>query len=108
MGQTVVLELMARFEVSRTPFRIRHEILMDGSTLIDMIQHTPFQVESLNKPSVAMLDDMAWSDMVGMFKGSFSMENAARSDYQEILTCMSHQVHKDHGRGVIGAIVHYL
>ena len=108
MGQTVGLELMARFEESRTPFRIRHALLLDGSTLIDMIQPTPFQVEALNKPSVALPDDMPWSDIEGMFKGSFSKESAARADYPEILTCMSHQVHHNQGSRVIGSIVHYL
>ena len=108
MGQTVGLELMARFEEGRTPFRIRHAILLDGSTLIDMIKPTPFQLEALNKPAVALPQDMSWSDIEAMFHGSFSKESAARPDYQDILTSMSHQVHHDHGSRVIGQIVHYL
>jgi pimeloyl-ACP methyl ester carboxylesterase len=47
MGQTVGLELMARQEEGRLPFKIRHAILVNGSTLVDMIQLAPIQVELL-------------------------------------------------------------
>ena len=108
MGQTVGLELMARFEEDRTSFRIRHAILLDGSTLVDMIQPAPFQVAALKKPAVALKEDRSWKDIESMFTGSFSKETQARADYQEIITCMSHQVDHDHGSRVMGEIVHYL
>jgi pimeloyl-ACP methyl ester carboxylesterase len=108
MGQTVGLELMARFEEDRMSFRIRHAILLDGSTLVDMIQPAPFQVAALKKPAVALKEDLAWKDIESMFTGSFSKETKARADYQEIVTCMSHQVDYDHGSRVMGEIVHYL
>ena len=109
MGQSVGLELMARFEESRTPFRIRHAILLDGSTLIDMIQPTPFQLEALNKPAVALPEDMAWDDiMKAPAPEAYSKESQARDDFNELITCQAHQIYINHGSRTIGAIVHYL
>ena len=108
MGQTVGLELMARFEEGRTPFRIRHAILLDGSTLVDMIQPTPFQVQDLAKPSTALADDMDWQDIYDMFPESYSKESRARDDFNELVTCQSHQIYINHGSRTIGGIVHYL
>ncbi len=108
MGQTVGLELMARFEESRTVFRIRHAILLDGSTLVDMIQLQPFQVQLLKEPAVAIDDDMPWQDIVDLFPGTFGKETKARDDFDEIVTCMSHQIDYDHGSRVMGSIGHYL
>ncbi len=108
MGQTVGLELMARFEESRTAFRIRHAILLDGSTLVDMIQLQPFQAELLKEPAVAYDDDMPWQDIVDLFPGTFGKETKARDDFDEIVTCMSHQIDYDHGSRVMGSIGHYL
>jgi pimeloyl-ACP methyl ester carboxylesterase len=54
MGQTVGLELLARFEEGRTPFRIRHAILLNGSTLVDMVQPSDFQKQTLAGPSTAI------------------------------------------------------
>ena len=47
MGQTVGLELMARQEEGKLPFRIKHAILLNGSTLVDMVELTPGQQKSL-------------------------------------------------------------
>jgi len=108
MGQTVGLELMARFEESRTDFRIRHAILLDGSTLVDMIGLQPFQIELLKEPAVAYKDDMTWQNIVALFPDTFGKEAKARDDFDEIVTCMSHQIDHDHGSRVVGSIGHYL
>ncbi len=108
MGQTVGLELMARFEESRTAFRIRHAILLDGSTLVDMITLAPFQVKLLTEPAVAAEDDSSWDDIYGLFPDSFGKEARARDDFDEIVTCMSHQIDYNHGSRVVGSIGHYL
>jgi pimeloyl-ACP methyl ester carboxylesterase len=108
MGQTVGLELMARFEEGRTPFRIRHAILLDGSTLVDMIQPTKEQTAALAMPSTALPEDQSWDDIRTWFHGTFSKETEARADYDEIVTCMSHQIDANHGSRTIGGIVHYL
>ena len=109
MGQTVGLELMARFEESRTPFRIRHAILLDGSTLIDMIQPTPFQVQALAAPSTALPEDMAWEDIAKCpAPEAYSKESQARDDFNELITCQAHQIYYNHGSRIVGSIVHYL
>ena len=108
MGQTVGLELMARFEENRTPFRIRHAILLDGSTLVDMIAPTEYQKQALAAPSTALPDDMAWDDIYNIFPESYATESRARDDFDELVTCQAHQIYINHGSRTIGGIVHYL
>lgn len=108
MGQTVGLELMARFEEDRTPFRIRHAVLLDGSTLIDMIEPTDFQRQALAAPSTALKEDLPWKEIYNIFPESYSKESRARDDFDEIVTCQSHQIYINHGSRTIGGIVHYL
>ena len=108
MGQTVGLELMARFEENRTPFRIRHAILLDGSTLVDMIAPTEYQKQALAAPSTALPDGMAWDDIYNIFPESYATESRARDDFDELVTCQAHQIYINHGSRTIGGIVHYL
>ncbi len=108
MGQTVGLELMARFEENRIPFRIRHAILLDGSTLVDMVALTEYQKQALAAPSTALPEDMAWQDIYNVFPETFSKETKARDDFDEIVICMAHQIHYNHGSRIVGPIVHYL
>jgi len=108
MGQTVGLELMARFEENRTPFRIRHATLLDGSTLVDMIAPTEYQKQALAAPSTALPDDMAWDDIYNIFPESYATESRARDDFDELVTCQAHQIYINHGSRTIGGIVHYL
>lgn len=108
MGQTVGLEIMARFEEGRTPFRIRHAILLDGSTLVDMIQPTAYQKQALAAPSTALAEDLAWKDIYNIFPESYSKESRARKDFDELIICQSHQIYYNHGSRTIGGIVHYL
>ena len=109
MGQTVGLELMARFEENRTPFRIRHAILLDGSTLVDMVELTPFQVQALAAPSTALPDDMAWGDITKCpAPEAYAKESQARDDFDELITCQAHQIYVNGGSRIVGGIVHYL
>ena len=108
MGQTVGLELMARFEEGRAPFRIRHAILLDGSTLVDMCVPTDFQKQALAAPSTALEDDLAWKDIYDIFPESYAKESKAKDDFDELITCQAHQIYYNHGSRIIGGIVHYL
>jgi pimeloyl-ACP methyl ester carboxylesterase len=108
MGQTVGLELMARFEEGRTPFRIRHAILLNGSTLVDMVQPSDFQKQTLAAPSTALPEDMAWEDICNIFPGTYAQESREREDFEEIITCQAHQIYINHGSRIVGGIVHYL
>jgi len=53
MGQTVGLELMTRQEEGKLPFHIKHAVLRNGSTLVDMVELTPGQQKSLKMPDSA-------------------------------------------------------
>jgi pimeloyl-ACP methyl ester carboxylesterase len=113
MGQTVGLELMARFEENRTPFRIRHAILLDGSTPVDMIAPTEYQKQALAAPSTALPDDMAWDDMAwddiyNIFPESCATESRARDDFDERVTCQAQQIYINHGSRTVSGIVHHL
>ena len=108
MGQTVGLELMARFEENRTPFRIRHAILLDGSTLVDMCVPTAFQVKALAAPSTALPDDLPWDTIYNIFPETYSTESKARDDFDELIVCQAHQIYVNHGSRIVGGIVHYL
>ncbi|MGI9516317.1 MAG: alpha/beta fold hydrolase, partial [Pirellulaceae bacterium] len=108
MGQTVGLELMARFEESRTAFRIRHALLLDGSTLVDMCEPTEFQQQALAAASTALPEDLPWPDIYNIFPETFAKESKARDDFDELVTCMAHQIYYNHGSRTIGGIVHYL
>jgi pimeloyl-ACP methyl ester carboxylesterase len=50
MGQTVGAEIMARHEEGKLPFKIKHAIILNGSTLVDMVQFVPEQVAMLKAP----------------------------------------------------------
>ena len=51
---------------------------------------------------------MAWQDVYNVFPETFSKESKARDDFDEIVTCMAHQIYYNHGSRIIGGIVHYL
>jgi pimeloyl-ACP methyl ester carboxylesterase len=99
---------MARFEESRLSFRIRHAILLDGSTLVDMCVPTPFQVQALKAPSTTLKEDLPWEDLYNIFPITYSKESKARKDFNELVICQAHQIDYDHGSRIIGGIVHYL
>ena len=47
MGQSVGAEIMARHEEGKLPFKIKHAIILNGSTLVDMVHFVPEQVAML-------------------------------------------------------------
>ena len=50
MGQTVGSEIMARHEEGKLPFKIRHAIILNGSTLVNMVHFVEEQVKMLEAP----------------------------------------------------------
>ncbi len=70
MCQTVGAELMARQEEGKLPFRNKHAILLNGSTLVDMDELAPIEFESLRLPDrghKVVLNDLS-GDKNGNFK----------------------------------------
>ena len=58
MGQTVGAEIMARHEEGKLPFKIKHAIILNGSTLVDMVNFMPMQVKMLAAPDTVLEEDI--------------------------------------------------
>jgi hypothetical protein len=69
MCQTVGAELMARQEEGKLPFRIKHAILLNGSTLVDMDELAPIQIEFLKLPDRG--PKVVFNDLSGDKNGNF-------------------------------------
>lgn len=108
MGQSVGLELMARQEEGRLPFRIRHAILTDGSTLVDMIQLAEMQKKLLAQPDVAATEDLDFGDFMEGLRPTFGTDFTASGDLDEALVAQAHQVFYNHGSRVQAQILRYL
>jgi pimeloyl-ACP methyl ester carboxylesterase len=108
MGQSVGLELMARQEEGRLPFRIRHAILLDGSTLVDMIQLADMQKKLLAQPDAPAPEDLDFGDFEKGLASSYGSKFTASGDLQTALAAQTHQVFHDHGSRVMAQILRYL
>jgi pimeloyl-ACP methyl ester carboxylesterase len=108
MGQTVGLELMARQEEGRLPFRIRHAIIVNGSTLVDMIQLAEMQVELLQKPDQALTEDLDFGHFRSGLAPTFGKEFTASDGFDMTLDAMTYQVFHDKGSRVMAQILRYL
>lgn len=108
MGQTVGLELMARQEEGRLPFRIRHAIVVNGSTLVDMIQLAEMQKELLQKPDKALDEDLDFDQFKAGLSPTFGTAFTDSGALDTTLDAMTHQVFYDHGSRVQAQILRYL
>ncbi len=104
MGQTVGLELMTRHDEGKLSFKIRHAILLDGSTLVDMVELVPLQVELLKKPDQALTEHLDFKEFAEGMRSSYGQGNAT----DEILNCQTAQVFAKDGDLVIAQILRYL
>jgi pimeloyl-ACP methyl ester carboxylesterase len=50
MGQSVASELMKRHQEKTLNFKIRHAIIFDGSTLVNLVNLIPMQIKALEAP----------------------------------------------------------
>jgi pimeloyl-ACP methyl ester carboxylesterase len=89
MGQSVGLELMARQEEGRLPFRIRHAILTDGSTLVDMIQLAEMQKKLLAQPDVAATEDLNFDDFMEGLRPTFGSNFTASGGLNDALVAQA-------------------
>ncbi len=104
MGQTVGLELMTRQDEGKLSFKIRHAILLDGSTLVDMVELTPLQKELLKKPDQALTEHLDFNDFAEGMRDTFGKGNAT----SEILNSMTAQIFAKDGDLVVAQILLYL
>jgi pimeloyl-ACP methyl ester carboxylesterase len=104
MGQSVGLELMTRQDEGKLSFKIRHAILLDGSTLVDMVVLDPLQVEGLKKGDKALTDHKDFDEYATGLLASFAPENRK----QETVEIMTHQIFAKNGDLTIDQILLYL
>ena len=78
MGQTVGAEIMARHEEGKLPFKIKHAIILNGSTLVDMVHFVPEQVAMLEAPDELSKESLSPETMEHFMAqdGLFSKEHA--------------------------------
>jgi pimeloyl-ACP methyl ester carboxylesterase len=109
MGQTVGLELMARQEEGKLPFRIKHAILLNGSTLVDLINTTPGQDASLKLPDKALTEDPPreewYKDLIQTYGTKM---RSSKDELQTNLDCQVAQIYANDGAKVMSNIVRYL
>ena len=104
MGQTVGLELMARHDEGKMSFKIRHAILLDGSTMVDMVELVPLQKELLKKPDKAANEHLDFEKFAEGLRSSYGKGKAT----DEILNAQAAQVFAKDGDLVIAQILRYL
>ncbi len=104
MGQTVGLELMTRHDEGKLFFKIRHAILLDGSTLVDMVKLVPLQEELLKMPDKALTEHLDFKKFAEGCRSSYGKGNAT----DEIVNCQTAQVFAKDGDLVISQTLRYL
>ena len=109
MGQTVGLELMARQEDGKLPFRIKHAILLNGSTVVDLIQTTPGQEASLKLPDKALTKDPPREEWFKDLRPTYGAKmRADKAALDTALDCQITQIYANDGAKVMSNIVRYL
>ena len=109
MGQTVGLELMARQEEGKLPFRIKHAILLNGSTLVDMVELTPGQKKSLKMPDKALAKAAPREEWHKDLAPSYGKKMHGSKDKLDMaLDCQVAQIYANDGGRVMSNIVRYL
>ena len=104
MGQTVGLELMTRHDEGKLSFKIRHAILLDGSSLVDMVELVPLQIELLKQPDKALTEHLDFKEYAEGARSSYSKKHVT----DEILTAQAAQTFAKDGDLIIGNTLKYL
>jgi pimeloyl-ACP methyl ester carboxylesterase len=104
MGQTVGAEIMARHEEGNLPFKIKHAIILNGSTMVDMVQFVDFQKKLLAQPDQVMEEDVPDTMWMDGLPGSFSKE---RQPNQGLLEVMVAQINEKHGSRLMPRLMRY-
>ncbi len=103
MGQTVGLELMARHDEAKLSFKIRHAILLNGSTVWDMVELNQMQKDMLKAPDKALTEHLDFKDFAEGLRMTYAKGNAT----DEILNAQAAQVFAKDGDLVISQIFRY-
>jgi pimeloyl-ACP methyl ester carboxylesterase len=104
MGQTVGLELMTRHDEGKLSFKIRHAILLDGSTLVDMVELAEMQKKLLKLPDKAGTKHLDFNEFREGLRPTFGKGKVT----EEILDVMTAQVFAKDGDLVMAQTLRYL
>ncbi|MGI9294543.1 MAG: alpha/beta fold hydrolase [Pseudomonadales bacterium] len=109
MGQTVGLELMARQEENKLPFRIKHAILLNGSTIVDLIDTTPGQEKNIKAPDRALKEDPPREEWYKDLDPTYGAKlHSKEGAVKAAIECQVAQIYAKDGAKVMGNIVKYL
>ncbi len=104
MGQSVGSELMKRQQEGTLPFKIRHAIVFNGSTLINLVVLAPMQKKGLDAPDTLgpdMTKDVVMKDL----NDSFGKAHPAS---EETLSNMADQILYNEGDRVFNRQIRYM
>ncbi len=104
MGQSVGSELMKRQQEGTLPFHIRHAIVFDGSTLINLVNLLPMQIKALDAPDT-LGPDMPKDVVMKDLNDSFGKAHPAS---KETLSNMADQILANEGDRVFYRQIRYM
>jgi pimeloyl-ACP methyl ester carboxylesterase len=104
MGQTVASELMKRHQEGTLPFKIRHAIIFNGSTLINLVVLAPMQKKGLDAPD-DLGPDMPKDVVMKDLNDSFGKDHPAS---EETLSNMADQILANEGDRVFNRQIRYM
>ena len=105
MGQSVGLELMARQDEGKLSFRIKHAILLNGSTMVDMVALSEMQKTLIEGPDVSATERIPGEKIAAGMRGTYGPK-ATNAD--ELLACQAAQIRAKKGDLVMGQQIRYL
>ena len=104
MGQTVASELLKRHQEGTLSFKIRHAIIFDGSTLINLVNLLPMQIKALDAPDTLGTDmpkDVIMKDLNDSFADTYPASD-------ETLDIMADQILYNEGDRVFNRQIRYM
>jgi pimeloyl-ACP methyl ester carboxylesterase len=104
MGQSVGSELMKRQQEGTLPFHIRHAIVFDGSTLVNLVNLIPMQIKALDAPDT-LGSDMDKKVVMKDLNDSFGKVYPAS---EETLSIMADQILFNNGDRVFNRQIRYM
>ncbi len=105
VGQTVAAELMARQEEGRLSFEIRHAVVTNGSTLVDLAQLTAGQEALLALPDEPLEQPLPLEGFRAALVGTFSREHPA-SDAE--MDCILASIRENGGDRLVPRLIRYI
>jgi pimeloyl-ACP methyl ester carboxylesterase len=104
MGQSVGSELMKRQQEGTLPFKIRHAIVFDGSTLVNLVNLLPMQTKALEAPDTLgpdMPKDVIMKDLNDSFADTYPAS-------KDTLSIMADQILYNEGDRVFNRQIRYM